>query len=469
MKDKPPLAILPLARPTFDVAYAEEKLAGMLAALDRTGRRIVGPRKLLFDADTTRAAIAAVAAEGPGQVLVLQVTFTDAAMTAEIAQAFHGPMAIWAAPEPRLGGRLRLNALCGLNLATHTLGLAGRGLGALYADPGGATIVAAVEALLAGQLNAKPRQWRDPEPRSPEAAAAGRAAVEKLAGARIGRIGRHPDGFSTCAYDAGRLAALAGVAVEEISLDSFFARAAAFEEGTAVAERAAAERIADGLDGVDQAQLDRSLRLRAALGAMREEGRFDAFAIRCWPEAFTEYGGAVCGPVSMMGEARVPCACEADVYGALTTLLLQTVADAPAFLVDLVDLDAADDTGVVWHCGQAPASMADPGIRPHATIHTNRRMPLLFEFPLKPGRVTFFRVSQARGRTAAVIGGGEMLARPMAFTGTSGVVRFDSRADAVFSTIVDAALEHHMALAYGDHRAALEGAAAALGIPVIRL
>ena len=469
MKDKPPLAILPLARPTFDVAYAEEKLAEMLAALDATGRRIVGPRKLLFDADATRAAIAAVAAERPGQVLVLQVTFTDAAMTAEIAQAFDGPMAIWAAPEPRLGGRLRLNALCGLNLAAHTLGLAGRGFGALYADPGGATIGAALEALLAGQLNAKPLQLLDPEPQSPEAAAAGRRAVDKLVGARIGRIGRHPDGFSTCAYDADRLSELAGVAVEEIPLETLFSRAASVGEGAAAAERAAAAVVADGLDGVDQAQLDRSLRLRAALGAMREEGRFDAFAIRCWPEAFTEYGGAVCGPVSMMGEARVPCACEADVYGALTTLLLQAVADAPAFLVDLVDLDAADNTGVVWHCGQAPASMCDPGTRPHATIHTNRRMPLLFEFPLRPGRVTFLRISQARGKIAAVIGGGEMLARPMAFTGTSGVVRFDSRAEAILSTIVDAALEHHMALAYGDHRAALEGAAVALGIPVIRL
>ena len=469
MKDKPPVAVLPLARPTFDVAYAQEKLAAMLAALERTGRRIVGPSALLFDADATRAAIAALAAENPGQVLILQVTFTDAAMTAEIAQAFDGPLAIWAVPEPRLGGRLRLNALCGLNLAAHTLGLAGRAFGALYAEPGAPGIGEELEALLSGQRDSVPRQLADAAPPSAPAAAAGRRAVETLAGARIGRIGRHPDGFSTCAYDAGRLSALAGVAVEEISLDSFFARAAAVGEGGAVAERAAADEIADGLDRVDQPQLDRSLRLRAALGALREEGDFDAFAIRCWPEAFTEYGGAVCGPVSMMGEARVPCACEADVYGALTTLLLQTIADAPAFLVDMVDLDAADDTGVVWHCGQAPASMADPGTRPRATIHTNRRMPLLFEFPLKPGRVTFLRISQARGRTAAVIGGGEMLSRPMAFTGTSGVVRFDSPAGDVFTTIVDAALEHHLALAYGDHRAALEGAAAALGIPVIRL
>lgn len=472
MKDKSSLAILPLARPTFDVAYAGEKLGEMLVALERacarTGRRTVGPRTLLFDAAATREAISALRHESPAQVLILQVTFTDAAMAAEIAAAFSGPLSIWSVPEPRLGGRLRLNALCGLNLAAHTLGLAGRAFGALHADPAAPDIGAELEALLSGRKDAVLRPPREAAP-SEAGRAAGEAAVEAITGARIGRIGRHPDGFSTCAYDPDSLSRLANIAVEEIELSTLFTRAGAVDQEAAAAERAAAERIAEGLDRVDQAELDRSLRLHAALKDMREEGSFDAFAIRCWPETFTEYGGAVCGPVSMMGEARVPCACEADVYGALTTLLLQKIADQPAFLVDLVDLDAADDTGVVWHCGQAPASMADPAERPRATIHTNRRMPLLFEFPLKPGRVTFFRISQARGRTAAVIGGGEMLSRPMAFTGTSGVVRFDRPASAVFSTIVDAALEHHMALAYGDHRAALEGAAATLGIPVIQL
>ena len=51
-------------------------------------------------------------------------------------------------------------------------------------------------------------------------------------------------------------------------------------------------------------------------GVLRDGGGYDAFAIRCWPETFTEYGGAVCGPAAMMGDARVPCACEADVMGA---------------------------------------------------------------------------------------------------------------------------------------------------------
>jgi len=57
----------------------------------------------------------------------------------------------------------------------------------------------------------------------------------------------------------------------------------------------------------------------------------------------------------------------------------------------------------------------------------------------------------------------------MAFTGTSGVVRFDAPAAAVTRRILDAGLEHHMALAYGDHRAALVAAAARLGLPVLDL
>jgi hypothetical protein len=471
MKDKPSpelwttVGVLPLGRPTFDVPYAEERLAAMLARLEDTGFALKGPRNLLFDAVTARDAVKQLQAETIDKVLILQMTFTDASMAVEIAGAFDQPLSIWAIPEPRAGGRLRLNSFCGLNLAAHALGLSGQTFSYLYADPDAEATGAALGELLAGQRLARPQKLRP----AGEGDAAGAGAVTALRGARIGRIGARPDGFHTCDYDATRLEALAGVSVDPIELSTLFGRAKMVETEDAAAERTRAETLVRGLAKVDQPQLDRSLRLRAALAELRDEGGYDAFAIRCWPETFTEYGGAVCGPVAMMGEARVPCACEADVYGALTTLILQRIADQPAFLVDLVDLNAGDDTGVVWHCGQAPISMADPDFAPRATIHTNRKMPLLFEFPLKPGRVTFFRVSQARGTTAAVIGGGEIMKRPMAFTGTSGVVRFDAGSDAMLSKIMGGALEHHMALAYGDHRPALEAAARELGIPVFDL
>jgi L-fucose isomerase-like protein len=469
MKDVKTVGILPLGRPTFDVPFAEENLASMILALRSAGFALAGPERLLFDADATRVAINELEAARPDSILILQVTFTDARMAVEIANSFTGPVLIWAIPEPRIGGRLRLNSFCGLNLAGHALGRNNKPFGYLYAAPESAGIENALRDLVDGRRLADDIRPSDGIVRDGEDALKGRNAARALEGTKIGRIGMHPDGFDTCKYDRNALRALAGVDVDELDLAALFDRAKEIGDDREKGVRSEVERMLSGLDAVDQQELDRSLRLKSALDDLRAAASYDAFAIRCWPETFTEYGGAVCGPVSMMGEARVPCACEADVYGALTTLLLQRVADKPAFLVDLVDLDSGDDTGVVWHCGQAPISMADPDSTPHATIHTNRKMPLLFEFPLRAGRVTFFRISQARGRTFAVIGGGEMLKRPMAFTGTSGVVRFDNGSKTTLERVMGAALEHHMALTYGDYRNALKAAASELDLPVLEL
>jgi hypothetical protein len=458
------IGILPLGRPTFDVPFAEERLASMLDLLDRTGHEIAGPRGLLFDAEATKAALADLRDAGIDSLLILQVTFTDASMTVAAADAIDAPLLIWAVPEPRLGGRLRLNAFCGLNLASHALGIARVPFGWLYREPS-EDALPEVQALLAGE---RPSGRLDARPAG-SPTEAGRAIAARISGKRIARIGEHPVGFDTCAYSEDEMRRLAGVQVDAFALDTLFGTARAADPQAIAAIRAEAAAALANLDAVDQEQLDRSLRLRRALDVMRESGGYDAFAIRCWPETFTEYGGAVCGPAGMLGEARVPCACEADVMGALTQLVLMEVAQAPVFLTDLVDMDASDDTGVVWHCGQAPMSMRDPDVEPRATIHTNRRMPLLFEFPLKPGRVTLMRISRAFGETKMVLAGGEMLKRPMAFTGTSGVLRFDGGTTQALHNLVASGLEHHMALAYGDHRVLLRDTAAAMGLPVLEL
>lgn len=443
------IGILPLGRPTFDVAYAEEKLAGMLADLDALeGHEVIGPRALLMEASPE--ALEAVASAD--LVLVLQVTFTDASFVVE-ASKLGVPMAIWAVPEPRLGGRLRLNAFCGLNLAGHALGRNGVGFGWLYADPGGADLA----GLLAGDYAVSRVDGSAP------GVAARAMPVPDL---RIARIGAHPDGFDTCAYDKAELMALTGAEVDELALDDMFDAARGLDDAAVAPYRAKVAQVPN-LKDMDAGELDRSLRLAGALEMLRSENSYDAFAIRCWPETFTEYGGAVCGPVSMMGEARVPCACEADVYGAVTQAILQNVADSPVFLADLVDMDVAGNTGVVWHCGQAPVSMTDD--TPMATVHTNRKQALLYEFTLKPGRVTFFRLSQAYGVPKVVIAGGEMLRSEMAFTGTSGVVRFDHAAGQILDGVMNSGLEHHMAIAYGDHRDALRGIAAGMGLNVVEL
>lgn len=459
------IGILPLGRPTFDVPYAEEKLAGMLDILTATNHEIIGPRKLLFDAAETKAAIDDLQSSNIDQLLLLQVTFTDASMSVEAAAAFDVPLSIWAVPEPRIGGRLRLNAFCGLNLASHALGLQNQQFSWVYIEPDEGALED-IQALLSGRRIAGQIHGTLNENDATDEA---KSIVKRISGKRLARIGEHPVGFDTCMYTAEKIEALTGVQVVELEIDDLFAAGNKASTKATTEVMMLAKSMADGLEDVDAKQLEKSLRLKVALDEIRKEGGYDAFAIRCWPETFTEYGGAVCAPVSMLGEARVPCACEADVYGALTQLILMEAAQAPVFLTDLVDIDLNDGTGVVWHCGQAPISMRDPEVHAEATIHTNRKMPLLFEFTLKPGVVTFMRISQGFGETKMVLSSGEMLRRPMTFTGTSGVVQFERDADAVLKDIMSSGLEHHMALAYGEHRPLLRSIAAAMKIPVLEI
>jgi len=466
-----------LARPTFDVPFAEDMKNRAFAALEAAGIRTVGPRTLLFDRDAAERAMAEINAAGPiDLLLILQVTFTDATMTVKLAREVRTPLAIWAVPEPRIGGRLRLNAYCGLNLAAHALGRAGVAHGSLYADPSA--------PLLADSLRALARSYSLPASslQSSESALAGfdldrRRSAEQsaervlggLADSRITVVGKHPDGFDTCEFDPDLLARLARIKVDHVTLGELFDRARATDASRVAAVKDSAEAQVAGLGEVDAEQLDRSFRVFCALEDVQRDTGARGLAVRCWPEMFTEYGCAACGPMAMMNQKKVPSACEADVNGSVTQLILQELAGEPAWMADLVDITAADDTAVLWHCGLAPVSMCDPDFKPEATIHTNRRMPLLHQFPIKPGRITLARLSRSRNELKLVIAGAEVVRAPMAFTGCSGTVRFDRSAAEVSARILDEALEHHFALAYGDYRDALRALAARWNVPVLEL
>jgi len=467
-----------LARPTFDVPFAEATKERAFAALEAAGIRTVGPRGLLFDRAAAEQAVAEIAAAGPiDLLLILQVTFTDATMTVKLARGSEVPLAIWALPEPRIGGRLRLNAYCGLNLAAHALGRADVPHGSLYADPDAPGIGDSLRALarpasLPPSLAAPPTapgQGAAADARVAAADAAAARVLGTLADSKITVVGRHPDGFDTCEYDPALLARLTGMRVEQVELPDLFARARATDAARVAAVRERVEAQVAGVAEVDAEQLDRSFRVFCALEDVQRDTGAKGLAVRCWPEMFTEYGCAACGPMAMMNQKKVPSACEADVNGSMTQLILQELAGEPAWMADLVDITAADDTAVLWHCGLAPLSMCDPESKPEATIHTNRRMPLLHQFPIKPGRITLARISRSRNALKLVIAGALVLRAPMAFTGCSGTVRFDRPAGEVSQRILDEALEHHFALAYGDHREALRALARRWQIPVLEL
>jgi hypothetical protein len=197
----PQVATLALARPTFDVPYAEAVAADAFASLDRLGLNLVGPRHLLMDAAAVEAALGEVAGAGPlDLILLLQVTFTDAgAAVLAAGRADPAPVALWAFPEPRTGGRLRLNSLCGINLAAHALGLAGRRCHHLHLPADDPAVGDRLRSILGGAAHpAMSASAAEAEPGVADMAAA-EAALAAIRGSRLGRIGEHPQAFPPAA------------------------------------------------------------------------------------------------------------------------------------------------------------------------------------------------------------------------------------------------------------------------------
>ena len=104
-----------------------------------------------------------------------------------------------------------------------------------------------------------------------------------------------------------------------------------------------------------------------------------------------------------------------------------------------------------------------------ATIHSNRKLPLLSEFALKPGRITLCRITQGEGKLRLMLAGGEMIKAPLAFSGTAGTAKLDIDADSYRQRLLDAGMEHHTSLVYGEHRPLLRKVARLLNLEVIEL
>ncbi|WP_319496452.1 L-fucose/L-arabinose isomerase family protein [uncultured Cohaesibacter sp.] len=443
---KPCVGVVALGRPTFDVPYAEEILAKAWKALEKLDMELIGKPELLFDADAVLSTLPDLKKQKLDMLLLLQVTFTDATMTVELGKQIDAPLVMWSFPEARTGGRLRLNSFCGVNLASHALSRNDLAIDYIHDNPDS---LAAQEQLMV-------------------LARAG-AVVSDLKGARIKLVGHHPDGFDACNFKADQLKAAFGVEVDQTPILDFIGEVKQLPDSVADAPYERRAKDFPNLADLDQDATRKTLKVYSKLRLEADTKGYKGVAVRCWPDFFTEYGCAACGALALLNEDRTPGGCEADMLGVLTSLVLQNASGGSVFNTDLVDVNTSDDTVVFWHCGQAPIDMADREQPIQGTIHSNRKLPLLSEFALKPGRITIARFSQGHEKLRLVLAGAEMIKAPLAFSGTAGTARPDIPVAEFLDRMISEGLEHHTALTYGDHRPVMRAIAKRLGIEVVEL
>ncbi len=445
------IAFIPLIRTTFDVPLAEEMVSKARKSLLAAGFELIGPEHSPADLQSIEVISKDLSLTEIDLLLIFQATFTDSSLVVTLAEKVKAPLFLWAIPETWTGERLRLNSLCGINLAGHALTLRKINYDYAYALPQDMDVLEKIRTMaLAGFIK------------------------RKLSTARLGVVGEHPIGMDTCKLDEALLDQLFGIQIQHIALQDVFAQARAVTQYSIDQTRAILDTRLDNLASLEQTPLKGTLGVYNALKQISNELKLDGLAVRCWPEFFTEMGCAACGAMSMLsdgfgGDSPMPCSCEADINGTLTQLILQIVADAPAFGTDIVGVDKAQDLIALWHCGLAPLSMADTDFPVRGGLHSNRKVPLVMDFSLKPGKITFARISQATGELRLVLGTGEMLAKPKPFSGTSGTLKVDFSVNEFLDLLMKEGLEHHISLVYGNYVDVLYQFANLVGLPILIL
>ncbi|MEI8066270.1 MAG: hypothetical protein WCH42_02935 [Actinomycetes bacterium] len=460
------VAVVALARPTFDLACAQANFDSATALLRELGADVVGPADLIQTPDDVAEATIPAA----DLYILFMASFSDASPAVELLGKVPGPILLWSMREPgAIGERLKLNSMCGANLAAHALMNVGQSFRHLHGNADEDQVRTKLQAALNGDL--PPALSPENQIRELGDIAETKAALARLSGKRIGTIGEAPNGFTPCTFDGPKLKELFGLNILPMTMAGAFEKIAEVAPARTDAAYAISLAAQPSLGNVNVEQAKKVSSVEVALDDWRGEDGLDAIAIRCWPEFPTDLGACVCSSLGRLADRGTVTTCERDVMGAVTMLVSEALGCDENYLVDIVDIDESQDIIRLWHCGSAATKLAAEPDNATQSIHCNRKLGVAGNFPLKTGPVTLVRIdrdvdpSNSTG-LRMVVSRGESISAPNHFQGNTATVRTEPKAAALVSGIVTGGYPHHLVISWVDVRPALRRMAQLLGIPL---
>ncbi len=453
------IGYLALARDTFDINYALDNKKRFEKFIDIFDIKYSHFKELITDDETGKKAIRYFKKLNCSKYIIAQTTFTDAKFITSFAKTFNKPIHLISFKEPRTGKRLRLNSLCGVNLAMHSL------------------IKLKYKPEFSIFINNKLYEMEKINNFIKNKKILKNNKLKKIKNSKkkddiifskkknLGLVGKRPDGFFTCDYDNREIEKKLNYSLKKIKLETLFNISKNVSTKDITKTKNQIKKDLKSVSKLNANELNKSISIFHGLEKIKNDNKIDTFAIKCWPEMFTQFGCASCGPMAMMNEKGVSSACEADVLGSISCDILNKINNRPSLLVDVVDCDPKTDTLVFWHCGLAPISMAKKNTA-SATVHSNRRKALLHDFGFRPGKITIFRVSKSENKLKFIVIKGEVLDKKNSFSGTSGVVRFQTDTYQKLVRLFSSGIEHHLAFTYGDVYSEIKKLSAQLNIPI---
>ncbi len=113
---------------------------------------------------------------------------------------------------------------------------------------------------------------------------------------------------------------------------------------------------------VNEEHLETIGALKIAMQSLADKYGCNAVAIQCWDALQDEIGIMPCAANSLLNEEGLPVACETDIHGAITSVLVEAAAldGTRSFFADWTVRHPDNENGeLLQHCGPWPISVAD--------------------------------------------------------------------------------------------------------------
>ncbi len=277
------------------------------------------------------------------------------------------------------------------------------------------------------------------------------AVVGKLRRARFGIVGDPCPGMLDVGVDEAELHKALGATAIHLDLGALLeaAQASSPEEATTLARRLTVET--GGTCGLSEEALADNLRLYLGMKQLVEQNDLDAYCVRCWPELRDQHQRNVCLTHALMAQAGIPSSCEVDLPALITTYLLSQLAGTPAFNFDVTGYLEEEEAIQLAHCGAAEPSLAGDPKRALLRTHMRTGTGATIEFPFKEGTVTLAKLLRpSNGRLKLFAATGQVIPSGEGVRGSVATVRPQPSAAAFIDVMIREAVEHHIALVYGD-------------------
>ena len=283
------------------------------------------------------------------------------------------------------------------------------------------------------------------------------AVVGMLRQAKFGLVGDPCPGMVDVVVDEAELQRILGVTVVHLGLETLWQRtqSASAGEAASVAERLVSET--GGRKEITQQALADNLRIYLGMKQLVAENHLDAYCVRCWPELRDQHRITPCITHALMAREGIPSTCEIDLTALITTFVLARLAGTSAFNFDITGWLQEEGAIQLAHCGAADPTLAGDPAKALLRVHMRTATGATVEFPFREGAVTLAKALRpVDGRMRMFVAGGRVIPSEGGVRGSVATVAPEPSAAAFLDAMMRLAVEHHIALVYGNWKRHLE-------------